>query len=65
MSSGILLILAGIWVGSQVLGGSALKRLGIVPSDGPPKAFNVDPKSGVPNTNPDLPLLKDQTGAPY
>lgn len=29
MSAGILLVVAGIWVVSQVLGGNALGRLGI------------------------------------
>lgn len=29
-SSGIVLALAGIWVLSQVLGGNALKRTGVV-----------------------------------
>jgi hypothetical protein len=29
VSGGILLVLAGIWVGAQILGGDALGRLGI------------------------------------
>lgn len=30
MTGGILLTLAGIWVGTQIIGGDALKRLGII-----------------------------------
>jgi hypothetical protein len=33
VSAGIVLVIAGIWVATQVLGGDALSRLGIVKSD--------------------------------
>lgn len=32
MSGGILLVVAGLWVGFQVLGGNALGRLGVIDS---------------------------------
>ncbi len=31
-AAGILLVLAGVWIGTQVLGGHALQRLGVLPS---------------------------------
>lgn len=56
MSGGLLLIIAGVWVGTQVLGGDALKRLGIRTATRPSSA-NVDPKTGVPNQDPTKPLI--------
>ena len=50
MSGGILLVLAGIWVGCQVLGGNALGRLGI---DGSSSASTTTPTS-VPTSNPNV-----------
>ena len=35
---GVLLVIAGVWVLCQVLGGNALKRLGIEPAAAAPNA---------------------------
>lgn len=64
--SGILLVLAGFWVGAQVLGGDALQRLGITgdtTAAAPPA--NVDPDTGVPNQDPSKPFLTDPKGRVY
>ena len=64
--SGILLVIAGFWVGAQVLGGDALQRLGIVASSGSSQpAPNVDPGTGVPNQDPSKPFLTDPRGRVY
>lgn len=65
MSQGVLMLLVGGWIGCQVLGGKALERLGIVKGAGPATVYNVDPDTGVPNQDPDLPLMRDGAGNIY
>jgi hypothetical protein len=60
-AGGVLLVIAGIWVLCQVLGGDALTRLGVTtdgsdPADNGPK---VDGQLIVP------PGTKDPQGRPY
>jgi hypothetical protein len=64
VSGGVLLILAGGWIGAQILGGGALKRLGIVTGT-PTQTYNVDPDTGVPNQDPSLPMVRDGAGNIY
>lgn len=45
-AGGVLLIIAGIWVMTQVLGGKALDRLGLT---GQPAEATDDGKVGVPD----------------
>jgi hypothetical protein len=72
VSGGILLVLAGVWIATQVLAGNALQRLVIIrggepasdpsidPRSGQP--WNRDPKTGVPNQDPTKPYLRDDEG---
>ena len=55
MSGGVLLLIAGIWVGSQVLAGNAIARLGIgsTTSGGPTTITTTD--NGV-STNTIVPV---------
>lgn len=54
---GVVIVLAGIWLGCQVFGGNALERLGIISTPGqdnspmPPAsgAVAVAPAGGAPN----------------
>ena len=63
---GLVLVIVGVVVISQVTLGNALGRLGISGTPDKPKTVvNVDPKTHVPNTNPNLPYLRDQNGRPY
>lgn len=61
---GFALVLAGAWLITQVVAGDALARLGVA-GELAADEYNVDPKSGVPNQNPHLPLLRDPNGRPY
>jgi hypothetical protein len=65
VSAGIVLVIAGIWVAAQVLGGDALQRTGVIASDQSTANWNVDPNTGVPNQDPNKPLLRDPQGRPY
>jgi len=75
VSGGILLVIAGAWVVTQVLAGNALQRLLII-SGGEPapdpsidprsgRKWNVDPGTGVPNQDPTKPYLRDEKGRVY
>lgn len=53
MSAGIVLVIAGFWVATQVLGGDALQRLGVIGDDhtkettvAPDPNFSVAPPGG-------------------
>jgi hypothetical protein len=50
---------------AQVAVGDALQRLGILEASGSSASANVDPKTGIPNQDPDKPLLRDPQGRPY
>lgn len=52
---GVLLVIAGVWVLCQVLGGSALKRLGL----------EAAPAAAAPKAGPIPPGTKDPLGRPY
>ena len=62
-ASGILMVIIGAWVVAQVTMGGGLQRIGILSDT--EVAVNVDPKTGIPNQDPSLPLLRDQNGRPY
>jgi len=57
---GVLLVLAGVWVLCQVLGGNALERLGVITADAPaqPEFGSVPDKgySNVPHNAQGYPL---------
>ncbi len=66
--SGLVVIIASVWVAFQVLGGDALQRLGILPGGntgddaGSVPAPNIDPDTRVPNQDPSKPPLTDGQG---
>lgn len=47
MNGGPLLVLAGVWLGCQVFGGSALERLGIIGDGTDPAAKTKKPKTAA------------------
>jgi hypothetical protein len=63
VSAGIVLIIAGVWVATQILGGDALQRTGVIASDQKstvapdPNFRQVQP--GTPGTVPGAPGLQD------
>lgn len=64
--NGVVLIIAGVWIVAQVTIGNALQRLGIVEGEEKPApAPNVSPETGVPNTDPSKPIIRDPKGRPY
>lgn len=52
---GVLLVLAGVWVLCQVLGGNAIKRLGL----------EAGTTADTPKAGPVPPGTKDPLGRPY
>ncbi len=67
--AGVVVIIAGVWVATQVLAGDALQRLGILPGgdggDAPAPQYNVDPDTRIPNQDPTKPPLTDKDGRPF